>query len=63
MLFSKIPLKIKLIPNISIIIPIYNRDKTIKRAIRSIQNQDKKEFEIILVNDYSIDNTLIIIMN
>ena len=61
LLFTKIPYKINFIPNISIITPVYNREKTIKRAIRSIQNQDKKEFEIILVNDYSIDNTLIII--
>jgi len=48
-------------PIISAIIPIRNREKTIKRAVRSIQNQNILEIEIILVNDDSIDNTNIII--
>ena len=42
---------------ISVIIPVYNCEKTIKASIRSIQNQEMKEIEIILVNDYSSDNT------
>ena len=44
-------------PKISVIIPLYNCEKTIKASIRSIQNQEMKEIEIILVNDYSSDNT------
>ena len=44
-------------PKISVIIPVYNCEKTIKASIRSIQNQEMKEIEIILVNDYSTDNT------
>ena len=50
-------------PKISVVIPIYNCPKTIKRAIRSIQNQNFSDFEIILVNDLSTDNTSIIIEN
>ena len=42
---------------ISCVIPIYNSENTIKQAVRSIQNQNMKEIEIILVNDFSIDNT------
>ena len=38
-------------PIISAIIPVYNSQETIKLAIRSIQNQDMKNIEIILVND------------
>ena len=46
---------------ISIILPIFNCQKTIIPTIRSIQNQNMKEFEIILVNDFSTDNSLKII--
>ena len=46
---------------ITAIIPIYNCEKTIKSSIRSIQNQNISEIEIILVNDYSKDNSLNII--
>ena len=48
-------------PKISVIIPIYNKEKIIKRTLRSIQNQNMKDIEIILVNDYSTDNTLKVI--
>ena len=48
-------------PLITVVIPIYNCEKTIKRAIRSIQNQNISDFEIILVNDLSTDNSSIII--
>ena len=43
---------------ISIIIPIYNAEKYLKRCIESIINQSLKEIEIICVNDGSIDNSL-----
>ena len=45
-------------PKISIVIPVYNKEKIIKRTLRSIQNQNMNDIEIILVNDYSTDNTL-----
>ena len=48
-------------PIITVVIPLYNCEKTIKRAIRSIQNQNISDFEIILVNDLSTDNSSIII--
>ena len=48
-------------PIISVIIPVYNSQKTIRSSIRSIQNQNISEIEIILVNDFSNDNTLNII--
>ena len=40
-------------PKISTVIPVYNCEKTIKAAVRSIQNQDMADIEIILVNDFS----------
>ena len=45
------------IPKISVIIPVYCASATIKKAIRSIQNQTLKEIEIILFDDASPDNS------
>jgi len=43
-------------PIISVIVPVYNVEKYLKRCIDSILNQTFKEFELILVNDGSTDN-------
>lgn len=42
---------------ISIIIPCYNGEQTIKRCLDSVINQTYKNIEIILINDGSTDNT------
>lgn len=42
-------------PHISIIVPIYNVEKYIIRCIESILNQTYRDFELILVNDGSLD--------
>ena len=59
----KIIKRFKIIPNtkISIISPIYNRERFIYRFLTSIQFQDFTEIEIILVDDSSIDNSVKII--
>ena len=44
-------------PKISIVSPIYNRGKYLLRFIKSIQNQKFKDIELILIDDYSTDNT------
>ena len=44
-------------PNMSIIIPLYNCQNTIKTTIISVQKQNFNNFEIILINDNSQDNT------
>ncbi len=41
----------------SIIIPTYNSEKEIDRAIESINNQTYKDYEIIVIDDCSKDNT------
>ena len=48
-------------PKITVIIPVYNCQNTIELSLTSILNQNMKDFEIILVNDNSIDNSLKII--
>ncbi|SDS79327.1 Glycosyltransferase involved in cell wall bisynthesis [Gillisia sp. Hel1_33_143] len=42
---------------ISIIIPTFNRSNTIRRAIESVLNQTSSIWELIIVDDGSIDNT------
>jgi len=42
---------------VSIISPIYNRQKYIKRFLKSVQFQNFKDIEIILVDDKSTDNS------
>ena len=44
-------------PNISIIIPLYNCQNSIENSIKSIQYQTFSNYEIILINDFSKDNT------
>lgn len=41
----------------SVIVPIYNREKSIRKCIDSILNQTESDFELILVDDGSIDNS------
>ena len=65
--FCKLALEEKLIdnntieynnkPDISIVIPSYNKNDTLLKSVRSIQNQKFKNIEIIIVNDCSTDNS------
>lgn len=45
-------------PKISVIIPIYNVEKYISRLLESLLSQSYLNFELILLNDGSTDNTL-----
>ncbi|NET38053.1 MAG: glycosyltransferase [Cyanothece sp. SIO1E1] len=45
-------------PTISVIVPVYNGEGTIKRTIESVLNQTWKDFELIVINDGSQDSTL-----
>jgi glycosyltransferase involved in cell wall biosynthesis len=45
---------------VSIIIPIYNVENYLRRCLDSIVNQSLEDIEIILVNDASKDNSLLI---
>jgi len=56
-LLDKNKYKLSSSPKISIIIPLYNREKYILRVLRSIQNQSMKDIEIIFIDDFSTDST------
>lgn len=49
------------IPLISIILPVYNDERNIKRCIQSILNQSFENFVLIIINDGSTDNSLNVI--
>ena len=42
---------------VSIIVPVYNAEKTIRRCIESIINQEYTDFELILCDDGSTDGS------
>ena len=48
-------------PKISVIMPIFNGEKYLNYSLCSIQSQALKEIEIILIDDFSFDNSIIVI--
>ena len=50
-------------PFVSILIPARNEGKNIKNCIRSILDQSYKNYEVIVLNDNSEDNTAEIVIN
>lgn len=49
------------IPEISLIIPVYNVEKYLRKALESVENQTFKDLEVIVINDGSKDNSIEII--
>lgn len=43
---------------ISVIVPVYNGELTIEETVKSVLNQTFQEFELIVINDGSVDSTL-----
>ncbi|HIY08644.1 MAG TPA: glycosyltransferase [Firmicutes bacterium] len=44
-------------PTVSIIVPVYNGEKTLARCVDSILRQDFRDFELLLVDDGSTDSS------
>jgi len=49
-----------MIPKISIIVPVYQVEQYIENCMISVCNQTFKDFEIVLVNDGTIDKSIVI---
>lgn len=45
---------------VSIVIPIYNAEKFLKKCVSSVLEQSYKDFELILIDDGSSDNSSVI---
>ncbi|MEQ8972795.1 MAG: glycosyltransferase [Coleofasciculus sp. C1-SOL-03] len=48
-------------PLVSVIIPVFNGEKTIRETIESVLQQTVADFELMVINDGSTDNTLSVI--
>ncbi|WP_442594306.1 glycosyltransferase family 2 protein [Neobacillus sp. D3-1R] len=46
-----------MLPKISVVVPVYNVENYLRRCIDSILKQSFQDFEIILINDGSLDNS------
>ena len=57
-IFFSSKIKISNNPKVSIISPVYNTGKFIMRFLKSIQNQNFNDIEIILIDDCSKDNSV-----
>ena len=42
----------------SVIIPVYNAEKTLRRCVDSVLNQNYGDMELLLINDGSTDGSL-----
>lgn len=50
-------------PFFSVIMPLYNKENYVEKAIRSILDQTFSDFEIVVVDDCSTDNSLSVVMD
>ena len=42
----------------SVVIPLYNKEEFVAQTLKSVVGQTYQNFEVVIVNDYSNDNSL-----
>jgi glycosyltransferase involved in cell wall biosynthesis len=50
-------------PKITVLMPVYNTEKFIEKAINSVLNQTFTDFELLIINDGSTDSSLALIQS
>jgi len=58
---SLLPMKEAFLPKVSVLISVFNNEKTLDRCLESIFSQSYRDFEVVCVNDGSSDTSLEII--
>ena len=51
------PAENKAVPEVSIIVPVYNAEKALRRCVDSILGQEYTDFELLLIDDGSKDGS------
>jgi len=54
---KQIPVGLSFFPRVSVILPVYQGEKTVRTAVKSILRQTYQNIELIIVNDGSTDRT------
>lgn len=58
-----VKIKLDRTPLISVVIPTYNRARDLERALKSVQAQTFINWEILIIDGYSVDNTDQVVSN
>ena len=58
---TSLPAELATLPTISVILPVYNGEKTLPRSLQSLLHQSWPNLEILVVDDCSTDQTVTII--
>src|SRR5690606_15785652 len=47
-----------MIPKVSVVIPVYNAERHLRKCLDSVLNQNYSEYEVLIIDDGSTDNSL-----